>query len=78
MAPRRVGLADLAGGASRELSAQALQKLFDEAKRAGRLARALRPTSYNAKVVHLVTLLQNLGRLITACAFPRNCSRSAG
>ncbi len=53
-----------------ESSAQALQKLFDEAKRAGRLAQALRPAGYDAEVVHLVTLLQNLGRLITAYHFP--------
>ncbi len=53
-----------------ESSAQALQNLFDESKRAGRMAQALRPAGYDAEVVHLVTLLQNLGRLITAYHFP--------
>jgi non-specific serine/threonine protein kinase len=51
-------------------AAQALLGLFDEAKRAGRMAQALRPAGYDAEVVHLVTLLQNLGRLITAYHFP--------
>ena len=53
-----------------EAAAQALQHLFDEAKCAGRLAQELRPAGYDAEVVHLVALLQNLGRLITAYHFP--------
>jgi len=53
-----------------EAGAQALQSLFDECKRAGRVAQALRPAGYDAEVVHLVTLLQNLGRLIVAYHFP--------
>jgi eukaryotic-like serine/threonine-protein kinase len=51
-------------------AAQALQVRFDEAKRAGRVAQALRPAGYDAEVVYLVTLLQNLGRLVTAYHFP--------
>jgi HD-like signal output (HDOD) protein len=50
--------------------AQELRGLFDEAKRAARVAQALRPAGYDAEVVHLVTLLQNLGRLVTAYHFP--------
>ncbi len=53
-----------------DAAAQALQRLSDEAKRAGRLAQELRPAGYDAEVVHLVTLLQNLGRLVTAYHFP--------
>jgi non-specific serine/threonine protein kinase len=53
-----------------EDAAQALRVLFDAAKRAARLAQALRPAGYDAEVVHLVTLLQNLGRLITGYHFP--------
>ena len=53
-----------------DASAQALQALFDDSKLAGRTAQALRPPGYDAEVVHLVTLLQNLGRLITAYHFP--------
>ncbi|HYN61849.1 MAG TPA: HDOD domain-containing protein [Rubrivivax sp.] len=53
-----------------EDAAQALRVLFDAAKRAARVAQALRPAGYDAEVVHLVTLLQNLGRLITGYHFP--------
>jgi HD-like signal output (HDOD) protein len=49
---------------------QALRALFDAAKRAAQLAQALRPAGYDAEVVQLVTLLQNLGRLITGYHFP--------
>ena len=52
-----------------EPAAQVLQHLMDECKRAGRVAQALRPAGYDAEVVHLVTLLQNLGRLLAAYHF---------
>ena len=57
-------------GRWQEAAAQALQTLSDDAKRAGRVAQALRPAGYDAEVVHLVTLLQNLGRLVTTYHFP--------
>jgi eukaryotic-like serine/threonine-protein kinase len=38
--------------------------LLDRCKRAGRVALALRPGAYDAEVVYLITLLQNLGRLV--------------
>jgi HD-like signal output (HDOD) protein len=53
-----------------EAAALALGQLMDAAKGAGRVAQALRPAGYDAEVVHLVTLLQNLGRLLTAYHFP--------
>lgn len=53
-----------------EPAALALGDLIDTAKRAGRVAQALRPAGYDAEVVHLVTLLQNLGRLLVAYHFP--------
>jgi non-specific serine/threonine protein kinase len=53
-----------------EGAAQTLRALFDAGKRAGRVAQALRPAGYDAEVVHLVTLLQNLGRLIVGYHFP--------
>ena len=53
-----------------DAAAQSLQSLFDDCQRAGRLAQALRPAGYDAEVVHLVTLLQSLGRLLTAYHFP--------
>lgn len=39
-------------------------------KRAARLAQALRPAGYDAEVVYLVTLMQNLGRLLVHYHFP--------
>ena len=53
-----------------ERSARDLQRLFDQVKRAGLVAQALRPAGYDAEVVFLLTLLQNLGRLITSYHFP--------
>jgi eukaryotic-like serine/threonine-protein kinase len=53
-----------------EGAAQTLRALFDAGKRAGRVAQALRPAGYDAEVVHLVTLMQNLGRLIVGYHFP--------
>jgi len=41
-----------------------LAGLIERCKRAGRTAMALRPAAYDAEVVYLVTLLQNLGRLV--------------
>ena len=53
-----------------EASALALGQLIESVKRAGRVAQAIRPAGYDAEVVHLITLLQNLGRLLTAYHFP--------
>jgi non-specific serine/threonine protein kinase len=51
-------------------AAQALQEQFVAAKRAGRVAQALRPAGYDAEVVYLVTLLQSLGRMTAGYHFP--------
>lgn len=48
----------------------ALEQAFQRAKRAGRVARALRPAGYDGEVVYLVTLMQNLGRLAVQYHFP--------
>jgi len=53
-----------------EEAAQALAAVIDHAARAGRVAQALRPAGYDAEVVYLVTLLQNLGRLVVQYHFP--------
>jgi HD-like signal output (HDOD) protein len=53
-----------------DAAARDLQKQIDSAKRAASVAQALRPAGYDAEVVYLVTLLQNLGRLITGYHFP--------
>ena len=47
-----------------EAGAQQLQLLIERCKRAGRVALALRPPGYDGEVVYLITLLQNLGRLV--------------
>jgi eukaryotic-like serine/threonine-protein kinase len=51
-------------------AADTLQLLFEQSHRAGRVAQALRPRGYDAEAVFLITLLQNLGRLIVAYHFP--------
>jgi non-specific serine/threonine protein kinase len=56
--------------AADELSAQ-----IERAKRAGRVAQALRPAGYDAEVVYLVTLLQNLGRLLAHYHFPEEAAQ---
>ena len=51
-------------GPLRDAGVQHLQTLIERCKRAGRLAMALRPAGYDGEVVYLLTLLQNLGRLL--------------
>jgi non-specific serine/threonine protein kinase len=53
-----------------DAGATALQRLSERCKRAGRVALALRPTGYDSEVVYLITLLQNLGRLVVHYHFP--------
>ena len=47
-----------------EPGAARLEALMDRLRRAGRTALALRPAGYDGEVVYLITLLQNLGRLV--------------
>lgn len=56
------GPLDAAGAAS-------LERQVARAKRAARVALALRPAGYDAEVVYLVTLLQSLGRLVVQYHF---------
>ena len=53
-----------------EGGAAELQRLIERCQRAGRTALALRPAGYEAEVVYLITLLQNLGRLVVTYHFP--------
>ncbi|MFO1329902.1 MAG: HDOD domain-containing protein [Rubrivivax sp.] len=55
----------LAPGAAEDLS-QALHR----ARRAGRVAIAVRPAGYDGEVVYLIALLQNLGRLVVQYHLP--------
>ena len=56
------------GSANSPQAAELLQ-MVERCKRAGRVAQALRPPGYDAEVVYLVTLLQNLGRLVVQYHF---------
>jgi non-specific serine/threonine protein kinase len=47
-----------------DAGAQALEALIERCRRAGRVALTLRPAAYDGEVVYLLTLLQNLGRLV--------------
>jgi non-specific serine/threonine protein kinase len=52
-----------------ETGAAELERLAERCRRAGRVAMALRPAYYDGEVVYLVTLLQNLGRLVVQYHF---------
>ena len=56
-------------GPLNDTGAADLQRLIDRCKRAGRVALVLRPAGYDAEVVYLITLLQNLGRLVVTYHF---------
>jgi len=53
----------------------ALSQLFRRVRRAARVAQALRPPGYDAEVVFLVTLLQNLGRMAVQYHFPEDADQ---
>jgi eukaryotic-like serine/threonine-protein kinase len=52
-----------------ETGAVALKRCMDQARWAGHVAQALRPAGYDAEVVYLVAVLQNLGRLLVQYHF---------
>jgi eukaryotic-like serine/threonine-protein kinase len=56
-------------GPLNEDKASKLKLLFDRVRLAGHTAQALRPKGYDAQVVYLVTILQNLGRLMVRYHF---------
>jgi len=49
--------------------AQALQRMMDRVRLAGHVAQVLRPAGYDAEVMFLVAVLQNLGRLLVQYHF---------
>lgn len=57
-------------GPLNDAGAAELEGLIQRVKKAGRLAVALRPAGWDAEIVFLVTLLQNLGRLVVQYHFP--------
>ncbi len=56
-------------GPLNDANASHLERQIDHAKRAGRVALALRPAGYDGEVVYLLSLLQNLGRLVVRYHF---------
>lgn len=58
-----------------EPQAQRMQQAIARAQRAGRIAQLLRPPGYDAEVVNLVALLQNLGRLVVHYHFPDDAAQ---
>ena len=52
-----------------------LQRMIDRVRLAGHTAQALRPPGYDAEVVFLVVLLQNLGRLLVQYHFPEEAEQ---
>jgi len=57
-------------GPLNESNAAALERLMDRVRLAGHAAQLLRPPGYDPEVVYLVTILQNLGRLLVQYHFP--------
>jgi HD-like signal output (HDOD) protein len=68
------GLRRWPGPLSQE-GAQELAAVLEHAAGAGRVAQALRPAGYDAEVVYLVALLQNLGRLVVQYHFPEESAQ---
>jgi non-specific serine/threonine protein kinase len=57
-------------GPLNDAQAAFMQSLMRRVQRAGQLAQALRPAGYDAEVVYLINLMQNLGRLLVQYHFP--------
>jgi HD-like signal output (HDOD) protein len=57
-------------GPLNEAHADDLARLIDRVRLAGRVAQWLRPAGYDAEVVYLLAMLQNLGRLVVQYHFP--------
>jgi non-specific serine/threonine protein kinase len=58
-----------------EPAALALKRLMDRVRLAGYVAQVLRPAGYDAEVVYLVTMMQNLGRLMVHYHFPEEAEQ---
>jgi non-specific serine/threonine protein kinase len=58
-----------------EAHAEDLARLIDRVRLAGRVAQWLRPAGYDAEVVYLLAMLQNLGRLAVQYHFPEEAAQ---
>jgi HD-like signal output (HDOD) protein len=52
-----------------------MERILERARRAARIAQWLRPRGYDAEVVFLISLLQNLGRLVLQYHFPEEAQQ---
>jgi non-specific serine/threonine protein kinase len=52
------------------VAAEMLRQLMARVTQAAQVAQALRPAGYDGEVVHLITVMQNLGRLLLQYHFP--------
>ncbi|MDH3460977.1 MAG: HDOD domain-containing protein [Burkholderiaceae bacterium] len=62
-------------GPLNESHAEALSQLMVRVRLAGHMAQALRPAGYDAEVMYLLALLQNLGRLMLQYHFPNEAEQ---
>ena len=58
-----------------ERGAEAMRSLIDRCRLAGHVAQVLRPPGYDPEVIFLLTLLQNLGRLLVQYHFPEEAEQ---
>ncbi|HEV6967237.1 HDOD domain-containing protein [Roseateles sp.] len=57
-------------GPLQPVAAEMLRQLMARVTQAARVAQALRPAGYDEEVVYLITIMQNLGRLLLQYHFP--------
>lgn len=62
-------------GPLNDAAAAELERALERCKRAGRVAMALRQPVYDGEVVYLITLLQNLGRLVVQYHFAEDAAQ---
>jgi eukaryotic-like serine/threonine-protein kinase len=62
-------------GPLNDVHAAEMERLLDRARHAARIAQWLRPRGYDAEVVFLIALLQNLGRLVLQYHFPEEAQQ---
>jgi non-specific serine/threonine protein kinase len=65
-------------GALKPHEADAFERVIEQCRSAARVAQGLRPPGYDAEIVYLVTVLQNLGRLVLHYLFPEHAAQVRG
>lgn len=62
-------------GPLNDAHAAEMERILERVRRAARIAQWLRPRGYDAEVVFLIALLQNLGRLVLQYHFPEEAQQ---